>query len=204
VPGPTLPGWKKTSADEARFIAGNPGEFGILLPCTAVLPKARGGLPCWSGNMSVAKPLRIGPDTMRDTCQTRRRSSLQHHASWYENDDRHRRFSTLPSNRFCDLARISQSQDRKKEEVVTMYIIWALIVGLIVGAIAKLLMPGRDPGGVIITMLLGIAGSFVASVVGRALGFYRASDVGPGVIASVLGAIVVLAVYRAVVHRRVV
>jgi uncharacterized membrane protein YeaQ/YmgE (transglycosylase-associated protein family) len=85
-----------------------------------------------------------------------------------------------------------------------MYIIWALIVGLIVGAIAKLLMPGRDPGGVIITMLLGIAGSFVASVVGRALGFYRAGDVGPGVIASVLGAIVVLAVYRAVVHRRVV
>jgi len=85
-----------------------------------------------------------------------------------------------------------------------MHIIWALIVGLIVGAIAKLLMPGRDPGGVIITMLLGIAGSFVASVVGRTLGLYRAGDVGPGVIASVLGAIVVLAVYRAVVGRRVV
>lgn len=85
-----------------------------------------------------------------------------------------------------------------------MHIIWALIVGLIVGAIAKLLMPGRDPGGVIITMLLGIAGSFVASVVGRTLGFYRANDIGPGVIASVLGAIVVLAIYRAVVRRRVV
>ena len=85
-----------------------------------------------------------------------------------------------------------------------MHIIWALIVGLIVGAIAKLLMPGRDPGGVIITMLLGIAGSFVASVVGRTLGLYRAGDVGPGVIASVLGAVLVLAVYRAVVRRRVV
>lgn len=85
-----------------------------------------------------------------------------------------------------------------------MHIIWSLIVGLIVGAIAKLLMPGRDPGGVIITMLLGIAGSFVASVVGRTLGFYRAGDVGPGVIASVLGAILVLAVYRVVVRRRVV
>lgn len=85
-----------------------------------------------------------------------------------------------------------------------MHIIWALIVGLIVGAIAKLLMPGRDPGGVIITMLLGIAGSFVASVVGRTLGLYRAGDVGPGVIASVVGAILVLAVYRAVVRRRIV
>lgn len=85
-----------------------------------------------------------------------------------------------------------------------MHIIWALIVGLIVGAIAKLLMPGRDPGGVIITMLLGIAGSFVASVIGQTLGLYRAGDVGPGVIASVLGAVLVLAVYRAVVRRRVV
>jgi len=85
-----------------------------------------------------------------------------------------------------------------------MHIIWFLIVGLIVGAIAKLLMPGRDPGGLIITMLLGIAGSFVAGFLGRALGIYRTGDVGPGIIASIIGAVLVLAVYRAVVRRRIV
>ena len=85
-----------------------------------------------------------------------------------------------------------------------MHIIWFLVVSLIVGAIAKLLMPGRDPGGLIITMLLGIAGSFVAGFLGRALGIYRAGDVGPGIIASIIGAVLVLAVYRAVVRRRIV
>ena len=77
-----------------------------------------------------------------------------------------------------------------------MHIIWSLIVGLIVGAIAKLVMPGKDPGGFIITMLLGIAGAFVAGVIGRALGLYRADDVGPGLIASILGAVLILGVYR--------
>jgi uncharacterized membrane protein YeaQ/YmgE (transglycosylase-associated protein family) len=85
-----------------------------------------------------------------------------------------------------------------------MHIIWTLIVGLIVGAIAKLLMPGRDPGGFIITMLLGIAGAFVAGLIGRSLGLYHARDVGPGLIASILGAVLLLAVYRAVRGRRVV
>jgi len=85
-----------------------------------------------------------------------------------------------------------------------MHIIWFLIVGLVVGAIAKLLMPGRDPGGLIVTMLLGIAGSFVAGLLGRALGIYRTGDVGPGIIASIIGAVLVLAVYRAIVRRRVV
>jgi len=83
-----------------------------------------------------------------------------------------------------------------------MHIIWTLIVGLIVGAIAKLLMPGRDPGGFIITALLGIAGAFVAGFIGRAAGLYRAGDVGPGLIASILGAVLLLAVYRAVRGRR--
>jgi uncharacterized membrane protein YeaQ/YmgE (transglycosylase-associated protein family) len=85
-----------------------------------------------------------------------------------------------------------------------MHLIWALIIGLVVGAIAKLLMPGRDPGGIFITMLLGVAGSFVAGFLGRALGLYRAGDVGPGIIASIIGAMILLAVYRAVAHRRVV
>jgi len=84
-----------------------------------------------------------------------------------------------------------------------MHIIWTLIVGLIVGAIAKLLMPGRDPGGIFITMLLGIAGAFVAGFIGRALGLYHAGDVGPGLIASILGAVLLLGVYRAVRGRRV-
>jgi uncharacterized membrane protein YeaQ/YmgE (transglycosylase-associated protein family) len=83
-----------------------------------------------------------------------------------------------------------------------MHIIWTLVVGLVVGAIAKLLMPGRDPGGFIITMLLGIAGAFVAGLIGRSLGLYHARDVGPGLIASILGAVLLLAVYRAVRGRR--
>jgi uncharacterized membrane protein YeaQ/YmgE (transglycosylase-associated protein family) len=83
-----------------------------------------------------------------------------------------------------------------------MHILWSLIVGLIVGAIAKLLMPGRDPGGIIITMLLGIAGALVAGFLGRAAGFYQPGDSGPGVIASILGAVLVLAVYRVIVGRR--
>jgi uncharacterized membrane protein YeaQ/YmgE (transglycosylase-associated protein family) len=85
-----------------------------------------------------------------------------------------------------------------------MHIIWSLIIGLIVGAIAKLLMPGRDPGGLIITMLLGIAGSVIAGFLGRALGIYHAGDAGPGIIASVIGAVLVLAIYRAASRRRIV
>ena len=59
-----------------------------------------------------------------------------------------------------------------------MQILWALIVGLIVGAVAKLLMPGKDPGGVVITMLLGVAGSLVAGFLGRAFGWYHSGRAG--------------------------
>lgn len=82
-----------------------------------------------------------------------------------------------------------------------MSILLTIVIGAIVGALAKLVMPGRDPGGVIITILLGIAGSFVAGMLGHAVGWYEAGE-GPGIIASVLGAIVLLAIYRAVVGRR--
>ncbi|HEY2729180.1 MAG TPA: GlsB/YeaQ/YmgE family stress response membrane protein [Polyangia bacterium] len=85
-----------------------------------------------------------------------------------------------------------------------MHILWALIVGLVVGAIAKLVMPGRDPGGIVVTSLLGIAGSLVAALIGRALGIYRAGDVGPGIIASIVGAVILLAIYRVVMRRRLV
>lgn len=82
-----------------------------------------------------------------------------------------------------------------------MGIIWALIIGLVVGAIAKLLMPGRDPGGILITMLLGVAGSIVANLVGNAAGWYGPNE-GAGFIASIIGAILVLAIYRAAIGRR--
>jgi uncharacterized membrane protein YeaQ/YmgE (transglycosylase-associated protein family) len=81
-----------------------------------------------------------------------------------------------------------------------MHILWTLIVGLVVGAVAKLLMPGRDPGGFIITALIGVAGAFVAAYVGKTLGYYRA-DSGPGIIASILGAMLLLFVYRLVKRR---
>ena len=76
-----------------------------------------------------------------------------------------------------------------------MSIIWMLFVGLIVGAIAKLMMPGKDPGGIFITMLLGIAGSLLAGFLGRSLGWYQDGQ-GAGLILSVVGAILLLAVYR--------
>ena len=79
-----------------------------------------------------------------------------------------------------------------------MHIITMLIVGLIVGALAKLLMPGRDPGGIIITMLIGVAGSFIAGLIGRTFGWYRAPGSTPGIIASVIGAMILLALYRLV------
>lgn len=83
-----------------------------------------------------------------------------------------------------------------------MDILWTLIIGLIVGAIAKLLMPGRDPGGFIITMLLGVAGALLAGFLGRAMGWYETTNSGPGIIASVLGAMLLLFLYRVFTGRR--
>lgn len=83
-----------------------------------------------------------------------------------------------------------------------MGIVIALIIGLIAGAIAKLLMPGRDPGGILVTMLLGVAGSIVAYLLGRVLGWYSHPDEGPGIIASIIGALVLLGIYRLAIRRR--
>jgi uncharacterized membrane protein YeaQ/YmgE (transglycosylase-associated protein family) len=77
-----------------------------------------------------------------------------------------------------------------------MGIIIALIIGLIAGAVAKLLMPGRDPGGIVVTMLLGVAGSVVAYLLGRVIGWYGEAGEGPGIIASIIGAMVLLGIYR--------
>ena len=76
-------------------------------------------------------------------------------------------------------------------------LLWELIIGLIVGAVAKLLMPGKDPGGIWITMALGIAGSIVATYLGQVIGWYREGQTA-GFIMSVVGAIVLLVVYRLV------
>jgi uncharacterized membrane protein YeaQ/YmgE (transglycosylase-associated protein family) len=83
-----------------------------------------------------------------------------------------------------------------------MSILMTLIVGLVVGALAKLVMPGKDPGGVIITMLLGVAGAFIAGFLGHSLGWYEVGE-GPGIIASIIGALILLGIYRAAQGRKV-
>ena len=76
-----------------------------------------------------------------------------------------------------------------------------ILFGLIVGALAKLVMPGRDPGGIIVTMLLGIAGALLGGFLGRALGFYGPGEAA-GFIMSFLGAVVLLWIYRMMIRRR--
>ena len=82
-----------------------------------------------------------------------------------------------------------------------MAILSTILVGLIVGAIAKLLMPGKDPGGFIITILLGIAGALIASYVGQALGWYTPGQPA-GWIMSIVGAMILLLLYRLLFKRK--
>ncbi len=83
-----------------------------------------------------------------------------------------------------------------------MGILTWILFGLVVGIIAKLLMPGRDPGGFVITILLGIAGALLGGFIGRAMGWYAEGDAA-GWIVSILGAIVLLAIYRMMVRKTV-
>jgi len=76
-----------------------------------------------------------------------------------------------------------------------MEILGTILIGLLVGIVAKLLMPGKDPGGFIITTLLGIAGAFVAKYIGQALGWYSEGQ-SAGFLASVVGAVLLLILYR--------
>ncbi len=73
--------------------------------------------------------------------------------------------------------------------------IWTIFIGLLVGIVAKFLMPGRDPGGFILTILIGIAGSYTANWLGLKLGFYSDGEVA-GFIGSVVGAMILLLIYR--------
>jgi uncharacterized membrane protein YeaQ/YmgE (transglycosylase-associated protein family) len=88
-------------------------------------------------------------------------------------------------------------QDREE----LMGILGWILFGLIVGALAKLVMPGRDPGGIIVTMLLGIAGAVLGGFIGRAMGFYGEGEAA-GWIVSFLGAVALLALYRVFIGRR--
>ena len=76
-----------------------------------------------------------------------------------------------------------------------------IVIGLLAGGIAKLLMPGKDPGGCIITVLLGVAGALLAGFVGKSLGWYQSNE-GAGFIAAIVGAFILLAIYRLIARRR--
>ena len=82
-----------------------------------------------------------------------------------------------------------------------MGILGWILFGLVVGAVAKLVMPGRDPGGIIVTMLLGIAGAVLGGFVGRSLGWYQEGEAA-GFLMSFIGAVVLLALYRMFMGRR--
>lgn len=79
--------------------------------------------------------------------------------------------------------------------------LWSIIVGLIVGALAKFIMPGKDPGGIIITIIIGIAGSMLGTFLGKALGIYDEGEAA-GFIGALIGAIILLWIYRLIVGRR--
>jgi uncharacterized membrane protein YeaQ/YmgE (transglycosylase-associated protein family) len=81
-----------------------------------------------------------------------------------------------------------------------MELIWVILIGLLVGAVAKFLMPGDDPGGIIVTALIGIVGSIVATYLGSFFGFYQPGE-GAGFIGAVVGSILLLAAYRVVARR---
>ncbi len=82
-----------------------------------------------------------------------------------------------------------------------MAFLWALIVGLVAGAIAKLIMPGKDPGGFVITMLLGVGGSLLFTFLGKMLGIYE-NDESAGLIGGIIGAVIILFLYRLFLKRK--
>ncbi len=79
--------------------------------------------------------------------------------------------------------------------------LWWIVIGLIAGGIAKLLMPGKDPGGCLITILLGIAGALLAGFIGKSIGWYNDGEAA-GFIAAIVGAFIILLIYRLIMRRR--
>jgi uncharacterized membrane protein YeaQ/YmgE (transglycosylase-associated protein family) len=96
--------------------------------------------------------------------------------------------------------RAGRIRPRIDQEGRMFSLLWMCLIGLVAGAIAKFIMPGKDPGGILITMLLGIAGAVLAGYLGRALGLYGEGQ-SAGLIMSVVGAIIILAIYRLVKRR---
>jgi uncharacterized membrane protein YeaQ/YmgE (transglycosylase-associated protein family) len=94
----------------------------------------------------------------------------------------------------------AQGLHRRHAEGTRMAILGWILFGLIVGALAKLVMPGRDPGGIIVTMLIGIAGAVLGGVIGRMLGFYGPREAA-GFLMSLLGAVVLLWAYRMFIRK---
>ena len=78
-----------------------------------------------------------------------------------------------------------------------MWILWTILIGFLAGALAKLLMPGKDPGGFVVTTLVGIGGAFLATFLGQMLGLYG-PGASSGFIGAVVGAVLILAIYRAI------
>jgi uncharacterized membrane protein YeaQ/YmgE (transglycosylase-associated protein family) len=78
-----------------------------------------------------------------------------------------------------------------------LHYLWVALIGLVVGAIAKLILPGKDPGGIWITMAIGIAGSFLGTWIGRLLGWYQEGQ-SAGFLMSLVGALVLLAIYHVI------
>jgi uncharacterized membrane protein YeaQ/YmgE (transglycosylase-associated protein family) len=76
-----------------------------------------------------------------------------------------------------------------------MSFVWIIIIGLVAGAVAKLIMPGKDPGGFFITILLGVAGALLATFLGKLVGWYQPGE-SAGFIGAIIGAIILLIIYR--------
>src|SRR6266403_12227 len=114
---------------------------------------------------------------------------------------RHRRVATVSivSKPIC--LRCPNQTDTTRVTMTFGSIISTILVGLIVGAIAKLLTPGKDPGGFIVTILLGIAGALIATYLGQAVGWYKAGQPA-GWIMSIVGAIILLLLYRLLFKRK--
>ena len=83
-----------------------------------------------------------------------------------------------------------------------LHLLYVALIGLVVGALAKLIMPGKDPGGIFITMLIGIAGAFLGTFLGRAIGHYGA-DESAGFLMSLVGALILLGIYHLIRRRQV-
>ena len=82
-----------------------------------------------------------------------------------------------------------------------LHILWTAIIGIVVGAIAKLIMPGKNPGGIFVTMLLGIAGSFLGTWLGQLVGHYKEGD-SAGFLMSLVGALILLGIYHLIQRSR--